>query len=113
MVSNSTSFSDVTSKCALSTVSVTNASCDLNSNKKSYSSLSCSDTTSKSFLSTVSQRNTLYNVNCSDKSYSSNCSRVFSKPIIADIKYSSFKTEAPLPLEDGVLSYGPVDGSCN
>ena len=34
LVSNSTSFSDITSKCILSTVPVTNTSCDLNSNKK-------------------------------------------------------------------------------
>ena len=71
LVSNSTSFSDITSKCVKSTVPVTNTSCNINSNKKSYSSLSCSDTTSKSFLSTVSQINTSCNVNSNDKSYSS------------------------------------------
>ena len=58
LVSNSTSFSDITNKCVLSTVPITNTSRNINSNKKSYSSLSCSDTSSKSFLSTVSQINT-------------------------------------------------------
>ena len=115
LVSNSTSFSDITSKVVLSTVPVTNTSCNINSNKKSYSSLSCSDTTSKSFLSTVSRINTSCNVNYNDKSYSSSYSKVFSKPIAKDVKYSSCKTEDPLPLEDGVLSDGPdgpVDSSC-
>ena len=28
------------------------------------------------------------------------------------MKYSFFKTEDPLPLEDGALSDGPVDSSC-
>ena len=28
------------------------------------------------------------------------------------MKYSSFKTEDPLPLEEGVLSRGPVDSPC-
>ena len=37
---------------------------------------------------------------------------MFSKPIAADVKYSSFKTEHPLPLEDGVLSVGPVQDWC-
>ena len=63
LVSNSTSFSDITSKCVLSTVPITKTSRNINSNKKSYSSLSCSDTTSKSFLSTFSQIKTLCNVN--------------------------------------------------
>ena len=54
LVSNCTSFSDITRKCVLSTVPVTNTSHNINSNEKSCSSLSCSDTTSKSFLSTVS-----------------------------------------------------------
>ena len=44
LVSNSTSFSDITSKCISSTVPVTNTSCNINFDKKSYS-LSCSDTT--------------------------------------------------------------------
>ena len=73
--------------------------------------MSYSDTTSKSFLSTVSQINTSRNVNSNDKSYSSSLSKVFSKPIGADVKYS-FKTEDPLPLEDGALSNGPVHSSC-
>ena len=85
---------------------------NINSNEKSYSSLSCSDTTSKSFLSTVSQINISCNVNSNDKSYSSSYSKVFSKPIAKGVKYSSFKTEDPLPLDDGVLSDGPVDSSC-
>ena len=71
-----------------------------------------SDTTSKSFLSTVSQINTSCNVNSNDKSSSSSHSKVFSKPIAADVKYS-FKTEdPPLVLEDGALSNGPVHSSC-
>ena len=89
LVSNFTSFSGMTNKCVLSKVPVTNTSCDINSNKRSHSSLSCSDTSSKSFLSTVSQINTSFNV-----------------------KYSSFETEDPLSLEDGVLSDGSVDSSC-
>ena len=48
LVSNSISFSDITSKCISSTVPVTNTSCNINFDKKP-SSLSCSDTTSKSF----------------------------------------------------------------
>ena len=106
LVSNSTSFSDITSKCSF-THPVTNTSCNINFDKKPYS-LSCSDTTSKSFLSTVSQINTLCNVNSNDKSYSSSCSKVFSKPIAKDMKYS-FNTEDPLPLEDGIFFDGPVD----
>ena len=112
MVSNSTSFSNITSKCVLSTVPVTNTSCNMNSYKKSYSCLSCSDTTSKSFLYTVSQINTSCNVNSNDKSYSSVYSTVFSRPIAKDVKHFSFKAEDPLPLEDGVLSDGPVNSSC-
>ena len=108
LVSNCTSFSDTTSKCVLSTVPVTNTSYNINSNKKSYSSLSCSDTTSKSFLSTVSQINTSCNVSSNYKLYSSS----YSKPIAKDVKYSFFKTEDLLPLEDGILSDGPVDSSC-
>ena len=50
LVSNSTSFSDIASKCVLSTVPITNTSRNINSNKKSYSSLSCSGTTSKNDL---------------------------------------------------------------
>ena len=103
LVSNSTSFSDITSKCISSTVPVTNTSCNINFDKKSYS-LSCSDTTSKSFLSTVSQINSSCNVNSNDKSYSLSYSKVFSKPIAKDMKYYSFKIEDPLPLEDGILS---------
>ena len=52
------------------------------------------------------------NVNSNDKSYSSSYSKVFSKSIARDAKFSSFKTEDPLPLEDGVLSDEPVDSSC-
>ena len=74
--------------------------------------MSYSETTSKSFLSTVSQINTSCNVNSNDKSYSSSYSKVFSKLIAADVKYSSFKTEDPLPLEDGALSIRPVHSSC-
>ena len=66
LVSNSTSFPDITSKCISSTVPVTNTSSNINFDKKSYS-LSCSDNTSKSFLSTVSQINTSCNVNSNDK----------------------------------------------
>ena len=47
---------------------VTNTSCNINFDKKSYS-LSCSDTISKSFLSAVSQINTSCNVKSNDKSY--------------------------------------------
>ena len=72
LVSNSTSFSDITSKCISSTVPVTNTSCNINFDKTSYS---------------------------------------FSKPIVKDMKYSSFKIEDPLPLQDGILSDGP-DSSC-
>ena len=36
----------------------------------------------------------------------------FSKPITKDVKYSFFKTEDPLPLEDRVLSDGAEDSSC-
>ena len=39
LVSNCTTFQDITSKCILSTVPVTNTSCNMNTNKKSYSSL--------------------------------------------------------------------------
>ena len=109
------SFSDVTSKLVLSTVPVTNTSCNINTNKKSYSSLSYSNTTSKSFLSAVSQLNTSCNVNSNDdKSYSSNYPKFFSKPIATDAKYSSLKTKDRLPLEDRVLSDGdgPVDSWC-
>ena len=52
------------------------------------------------------------NVSSNDKSYSSSYSKVFSKPIAKDVKYFSFKTENPLSLEDGALSYGPADSSC-
>ena len=74
--------------------------------------MSYSDTTSKFFLSTVSQKTTSCNINSNDKSYSSSHSKVFSKPIAADVKYSSFKNGDPLPLEDGALSNGPVHSSC-
>ena len=79
--------------------------------------MSYSDTTSKSFLSTVSQINNSCNVNSNEKSYSSKSyssshSKVFSNLIAADVKYSSFKTEDPLPLEDRALSNGPVHSSC-
>ena len=110
LVSNSTLFSDITSKCVSSTVAVTNTSCNINFDKKS-DSLSCSDTTSKYFLSTVSQINTSCNVNSNDESYSLSYSRVFSKPIAKDMKYSSFKLEDPLPLKDGILFDGP-DSLC-
>ena len=112
LVSNSTSLSAITSKCVLCIVSITNTSRNINSNKKSYSSLLCSDTTSKSFLSPVSQINTSCNVNSNDKSYSSSYSKVFSKPIAKDVKNPSFKTEDPLPMEDEALSDRPVDSSC-
>ena len=75
-VSNSTSFSGVTSKRVLSAVPVTNTSCNINFNKESYSSLSCNhtlpyhDNTSKSFLSTVPPVSPC-NLNPNDKSYSS------------------------------------------
>ena len=98
LVSNCTSFSDITSKCVLSTVPVTN----LYHIPVSYSSLSCPDATSKSLLSTVDQINTSCSVNPNDKYYSSSYSKVFSKPIAKYMKYSSFKTEEPLPLEDGI-----------
>ena len=39
-------------------------------------------------------------------------SKVFSKPIAKDVRYSSFKTEDPLPLKDVALSGAPVDSSC-
>ena len=71
VVSNSTS-------CVLSAVPVINTSCNINSNKKSYSFLSYLDTNSKSFLSTVSQISTSCHVKCNDKSYSSSHSKVFS-----------------------------------
>ena len=32
------------------------------------------------------------------------------RSFLKDVKYSSLKTEDPLPLEDGALSDGPVDG---
>ena len=108
LVSNSTSFSDITSRYVLSTVPVTKNSC----NKKSCSSLSCSDTTSKSFLYIVSQIKTSCNVKSGDKSYSSSYSKVFFKSIAKYVKHSSFRTEDPLPLEDGIFSGGPVDSSC-
>ena len=85
LVSNSTPFSDITSKCILSTVPVTNTSCNINFNKKSYS-LSCSDTTSKN---------------------PSSYSKAFAKPFAKDMKYSYFKIEKLLPLKDGILSDGP------
>ena len=109
LVSNSTSFSDSTSKCISSTVPVTNTSCNINFDKKSYS-LSCSDTTSKSFICSFSNI-TSCNVKSNDKSYSLSYSKVFSKPIVKDMKYSSFKIKDPLPLEDGILSDGP-ESSC-
>ena len=107
LVSNSTWFSDIARKCISSTVPVTNTSCNINFDKKSYS-LSCSDRTSKSFLPAVSQINTSCNVKSNDKSYSLSYSKVFSKPIVKDMKYSSFKIEDPPPLEDGILSDGPL-----
>ena len=63
LVRNSMLFSDLTSKCVLSIVlsmcfSNKHSSCNINPNKKSYSSLPYSDTSSKSSLSTVSQINT-------------------------------------------------------
>ena len=112
LVIYSMSFPDISSKCVLSTVPVTSTSCNINCNKKSYFALSCSNTTSKSFLSAVFQINTSCNVNSNDKSYSSNHSKAFSKPIAANVKYSSFKTEDHLSLEDRVLSNGPVHSSC-
>ena len=51
-------------------------------------------------------------VNSNYKSFSSSYGKIFSKPIAADVKYSSFKTEDLLPLEDGVLFSGPVHSSC-
>ena len=112
LVSNSTSFSVITSKFVLYTVPVTNASCDINFNKKSNSSLSFSDTTIKSFLSTVSPIKTRCNVNSNDQLYSSRYSKVLYKPITKDMKYYFFKAEDPLPLEDGILSDVPLDSSC-
>ena len=103
------SFSDITSKHVLSTVPVT---CNIDSNETSHSSLSYSDTTSKSVLSTVSEINTSCNINSNKKSYSSSHSKVFSNLIAADVKYSSFKTEHPLPLEDRALSDGSVHSLC-
>ena len=58
-------------------------------------------------MSTVSQISASRNVNSNDKSYFSSYSKVFSKPIAKDIKYSSFKMKDSLPLEDGILSDGP------
>ena len=63
LVRNSMLFLDVTSKCVLSILLSMcfrnkHSSCNINSNKKSYSSLSYSGTSSKSSLSTVSQINT-------------------------------------------------------
>ena len=78
LLSNSTSFSGITSKCILSTVSQINTSCNVNSN---------------------------------DKSNFSSYSKVFSKPIAKDMKYSSPKIEDPPPLEDEILSDEP-DSSC-
>ena len=106
LVSDSTSFSDIASKCISSKVPVTNTSCNINFDKKPYS-LSCSDTTSKSFLSTVSQINASCNLNFNDESYSLSYSKVFSKAIAKNMKYSFFKIEDPLLLEDGILSDGP------
>ena len=106
LVSNSTSFSDIASKCISSTVPVTSPSCSINFDKKSYP-LSCSGTTSKSFLSAVSQINTLCNLKSNDKSCSLSYSKVFSKPIVKGMKYSSFKIEDPHSFEDGILSDGP------
>ena len=63
LVSNSTPFSDITSKSISSSVHVTDTSCNINFDKKSYS-LSCSDTTSKS---SVSQINTSCNVNSNNR----------------------------------------------
>ena len=110
MGSNSTSLSNVTSKCISSAVPITNFSCNISFDKKSYSS-SCSDATSKSFLSTVSQISTSCNINSNDRSYSSSYSKVFSKPIAKDMNYSFLKIEDPLPLKDGILPDGP-DSSC-
>ena len=112
LVSNSISFSDITCRCGLYAVPVTNTTSNINSNERSYSSLSCSDTTSIFFLSTISQINTSCNVKSTDKSYSSSYSKVSSKPIAKNAKYPSFKTEIPLPLEDLALFDGPVDSSC-
>ena len=71
--------------------------------------------TSKPFLSIVPHINTSSNLNSNDKSYFSSYSMVFFKPIAKDVKYSSRKTEDPLPLKDGFFSDGPdgpVDSSC-
>ena len=106
LVSNSTSFSDITIKCISSSLPVTNTSCNINFDKKSCS-LSCSDTTSKTFLSTVSQINTSCNVNSKDKSYSLSYCKIYSKPIAKDMKGSSPKIEDPRPLEDATLSDEP------
>ena len=64
-------------------------------------------------MSTVSQINTSCNVNSNDKLYSSSYSRAPSKPIAKDMKYVSFKTYDPFPMEDDVLSDGLADSSCN
>ena len=79
-------FSDITSKCVLYTVPLTNTSCNINSNKKSFFSSSYSDTTSTSC-----------NGNSNEKSYSSRYSKVFPKPITTSLNYS-FKTEDPFLL---------------
>ena len=102
LVRNSMLFSDVTSKCVLSILlsmcfSNKHSSCNINSNKKSYSSLSYSDTSSKSSLSTVSQINTSWNVNSNYKSCSSRHANIFSKHITSCVKCSSFKIEDILP----------------
>ena len=91
------SFSDIASKCVLYTVPLTNTSCNINSNKKSFFSLSYSDTTSKSFSSIVSKISTSCNGNSNEKSYSSRYSKVFPKPITTGLNYT-FKTEDPLLL---------------
>ena len=84
---------------------------NINSNKKSYTSLSYSETTSKSFLSLVSQKSTSCHVKSNKILYFLSYSKVFLKPIAADKKYSSFKTEDLLPLQDRVLSTGPLHNS--
>ena len=108
LVSNSTSFPNITRICISSTVPITNTSCNRLFDKKSYS-LSCSDTTGKSFLSTAFQISTSCNVNFNDKSYFSRYSNVFPKPIAKDMKHSSIKIEDPLHLEDGILSDGAME----
>ena len=50
-------------------------------------------------------------MNSNDKSNFSSYSKVFSKPIAKDMKYSSPKIEDPPPLEDEILSDEP-DSSC-